>query len=94
METENRNWKDNFMINESLHEDSQAIAGTYSRLRTKYPLHKDYDLWGRECQYWWDYKRSIGDMVLETEDIAELQVERLAKILRQAKLLEENLKKI
>jgi hypothetical protein len=90
METEKQNWKDDFMTNESLHANSQAISALYSRLRIKHPLHKDFDLWGRESIYWADYNATIYTLELN-EDIAGLEVERVAKILRQANLLEDSL---
>ena len=86
-----KNWKDDYLINESLHAYAQNTTATYSRIKTKNPSHKDFQLWKAEMEYWSDYNSKIGKMFIDTEDSAEKEVAKVLKALKNAEAIEQSL---
>lgn len=94
METENtKNWKDDYLINESLHAFSQNTSAAYSRLKINHPDHKDFQVWKAESEYWNNYNSNIRNLILDTEEIAEKEVAKINIALKNVKGIEDSFSK-
>lgn len=77
------NWKDNVIIYDQLHETSYKISAGYTMLAYKFNNHPKAQEWETKGNAWNDYWNSLQGLVLNTEEEAEKEVERLYGKLRE-----------
>lgn len=71
MENSNqKNWYDDYLINENINEAVKALIGTYSRLKTNNPDHPDKKTWNDEKNKWVEFKHNLPGLVLRSEQEA------------------------
>lgn len=93
MEEEKINWANDFRFNEALNEFASELMGIFGRLRINFANDPRYSAWEKKGMEWAAYYHSIGDLVFDSEDDAEREVDRIAEELRRVDLLERQLLK-
>lgn len=89
--TEQINWYNDYIINESISGNVKDIIGTYSRLQSNFPTHQDCQKWKDEGKKWVDYKRTLPNLVINTEAEALALKEKIATQIKALDKFEDTL---
>ena len=84
------NWATDFGINELLHQRSQLLAGAYTRMSINYPNHRDSKFWDEQGLLWARYERAIKDLVFNTQEEGNKEIERLSAELKKVLAIEKS----